>query len=275
VVNREASLPPLPEFERPPLVETALGVEFPPIEGWTPSHFQRFARYVERDYPETQIQDSIIGSVIERFGEESRRPQPIDIDFQSLPLRWWLVSDARGELIQLQRDRFVHNWRKLRDDQEYPRYVRTREMFNQGWAQFLRFLAEQKLPPPRVTQAQVDYINHIAKGTGWQTLDDLPAITPWLARPAAGFLPTPEVEVLNLRFVIPPERGRLHALLQPAIRNRDQVEILQLQLTARGQPESSSVDHVLAWLDLCHEWIVRGFAELTTEGMQRIWRRTR
>ena len=190
------------------------------------------------------------------------------------PMRWWYLDDKNGRLIQLQRDVFFHNWRKLSPEHPYPHYQQTREMFEAAWRRFLDFLKKEELGLPNVFQCQIDYINHIEKGQGWDSLDDLPRITPLAGRMRSDFLGTPDVVVMNTRHVIPPEKGRLHMTLQPAIRNSDQTELLQLQLTARGHPASNETADILSWLDLGHEWVVRGFADLTTPEMHKIWGRT-
>ena len=44
--------------------------------------------------------------------------------------------------------------------------------------------------------------------------------------------------------------------------------------TARGQTVDKGKKQMWNWFDLAHEWIVRGFADLTTEKIQQnIWRR--
>jgi hypothetical protein len=48
-----------------------------------------------------------------------------------------------------------------------------------------------------------------------------------------------------------------------------------LTLTARGAPIGAGVAGALEFLDLGRRWIVRGFADLTTERMHIAWRRTR
>jgi hypothetical protein len=72
---------------------------------------------------------------------------------------------------------------------------------------------------------------------------------------------------------MPNNQGRLPIKLQSAIRHADAKEILQLTLTARGRPASSSLDHVRRWFDLGREWVVQGFADFTTAKMHQLWRR--
>jgi len=47
-----------------------------------------------------------------------------------------------------------------------------------------------------------------------------------------------------------------------------------LTLSAKGRPTGSSVEDILAWLDRGREWVVRGFAALTTEAAHDHWGRT-
>jgi hypothetical protein len=78
----------------------------------------------------------------------------------------------------------------------------------------------------------------------------------------------------NSSYVMGDKQGRLYVGLQPALRNYDAKEVLQLTLTARGRPASSTLEDVLSWFNMGHEWIVRGFAHLTTPEMHALWERT-
>jgi hypothetical protein len=46
-----------------------------------------------------------------------------------------------------------------------------------------------------------------------------------------------------------------------------------MNLTARGRPDEESIEGALRFLDIGREWIVRGFAAVTTPEMHAIWRR--
>jgi hypothetical protein len=70
------------------------------------------------------------------------------------------------------------------------------------------------------------------------------------------------------------KKGRLHVNLQPVVRLDDRRPVLQLSLTARGTPESSRIEDILAWFDLGHEWVVSGFADFTKAALHDLWERT-
>jgi len=264
---------PLPDFDRPPVIETALSVEFAPLARWTGADFGLFFHEIMADYPIAEVQ-APIASAVERFGQERWVKPQIEIQvFTGEPLvRYWFKNEPEGKLLQLQRDRFIHNWQRV-GNRPYPRYPQTREMFASAWSRFLAYLQARQLDSPVVSQCEVTYVNQIARGEGWDVPGDAAKVTPLLGTLPGQFLPSPEVLAVDARYVIPPERGRLRVALQPALRTTDQKEILQLQLTARGSPKSSSTEDILGWFDLGHEWVVRGFVEVTSPSMHARWGR--
>ena len=76
---------------------------------------------------------------------------------------------------------------------------------------------------------------------------------------------------MQLSYCLEENAGRLYVAFIPVIRARDGKEVLQMTLTARGAPKSSSDEDVFGWLDLGRKWIVRGFADFTTAEMHNIW----
>jgi hypothetical protein len=50
---------PLPDFGAPPVVETALGVEFAPLRKWSVPHFGVFWNEIKSDYPRFEVQPAL------------------------------------------------------------------------------------------------------------------------------------------------------------------------------------------------------------------------
>lgn len=98
-----------------------------------------------------------------------------------------------------------------------------------------------------------------------------------ISPPRGKFLPEPEQGGFALAYRILDEAqrqvGRLHVSSTQAVRRKDDVALLVMTLTARGQPEGSGLEGVLKFMDRAHEWIVRGFTELTRPEMHSLWRR--
>lgn len=75
-------------------------------------------------------------------------------------------------------------------------------------------------------------------------------------------------------FPLPEDNGRLKMTLQHGERKLDRCPLLILQISARGLGGDKSMDTVWEWFELAHEWIVRGFDDMTAPTIQRdVWRR--
>ena len=68
--------------------------------------------------------------------------------------------------------------------------------------------------------------------------------------------------------------GRLHVTAEPRIKIGDGSPLIRLTMTARGAPAKKDIGDVMAFFDIGREFIVRGFASITTAQMHRIWGRT-
>jgi hypothetical protein len=130
------------------------------------------------------------------------------------------------------------------------------------------------------SSVEVTYVNHVPAGSNWNRHGELHKIVNFLAADGAkrwSFLRDPEDVRCALRFVMADKDGqflgRLNVDVQPAFLTDSEVPIFVLTLTARGRPIGAGTDGVLAFLDSGREWIVRGFADLTTTEMHQIWKR--
>jgi uncharacterized protein (TIGR04255 family) len=212
--------------------------------------------------------------VFERFGAENLVKPKVGVELTAVPeIRCWFTERSGRMLTQVQRDRSIHNWRKLKPEDAYVHYDRIKPSFHSEWTGFCEFLAANEIGNPEVNQCEMTYVNHIELGQGWKDYGELKkVIAPWSGISSVDFLPAPESVNLGARYLLPEKRGRLHIEMQPAV-TRDGKEILQLNLTARGEPQSSSINDLLAWFDLGHDWIVRGFTDFTGKDMHNFWGR--
>lgn len=264
----------LPEFENPPVIEVVCGVLFEPLQAMLASHLGLLWERLRGEYPLCQ-EVAPLTPVIERFSTEAAVHFEFT-DVPPLPRVWYLRKDETG-LVQVQRDRFLHNWKKVRPADEYPRYHAVIRQFADRLADFEGFVAEHELGAMKPAQYELTYVNHIPRGEKVQTLADIGRVFPdfaWQARKGR-FLPHPNG--LNWRTItdLPEQKGRLHATIRTATRSDGQ-HILLFELTARGFPGDGSKDAMWKWFELGHEWIVRGFTDLTGEEFHRdVWRRKR
>ena len=81
---------------------------------------------------------------------------------EALPIpRLWFIDKEGTELIQVQRDRFIKNWRKVGEGDLYPRYEQVRAGFDQEFNNFSEFVSRghQIRICPRRVPCEVAYIN--------------------------------------------------------------------------------------------------------------------
>jgi uncharacterized protein (TIGR04255 family) len=262
----------LPDFKSPPAVETLLGVYFRPLQHWKTQYFGRFWDQVRREYPEVQVHPPLIseqGLRVEVTPEEAR----IRVSGE-IAVRWWYFHKSGKRLIQVQNDSFIQNWRKRGITDPYLHYDQLRPSFESLWGRFRAFLRSQSVQQPKIEVCEVTYVNHIDRGSGWDSLADLPnVVTCWSGETLGEFLPLPAQVSFNAIFPFNEKSGQLQVSMQPGIRESDKKETLQLTLTARCKPDSSETNELLRCLDLNRTWVVRGFADITTVTMHKIWGR--
>ncbi len=269
---------PLPDFTDPPVVEVALSVQFDPLtELRTPQIGLLWADYRKRAFSKTE-EHPPLDPVIERFGV----PTPPRAQFQLLSTppvsRVWFVNAPGTELVQVQQDRFIHNWRKVGDADTYPRYEHVRETFEAELKRFAEFVRSEGVGELRPNQCEVTYVNHVVPGDAWKQHGELGAVvTVFSPRFSDTFLKDPEDARIRLRFVIPDSGGepcgRLHIAVEPAYPIGGDQPIFVMNLTARGRPDGEGLDGALRFMDRGREWVVRGFASITTSKMHAVWRR--
>ena len=265
----------LPKYENPPVIEVVCGILFRPIEAILAPHLGLLWEKFKPEYSGCQ-EVPPLAPVIERFDEV---PVPA-MDFEligKLPLpRIWFVHSNENGIIQVQRDRFLHNWRKVRPEDEYPHYHNVIEMFRSHLSQFQLFLSEIGVGAPELLQYELTYVNHIPQGDGWTGAEDIRKVFPdfsWRAD-TRRFLPGPDGINWQSSFALPNRAGRLHMTIRRGIRRPDGHPLLLFELTARGIGSDKSPEGMWTWFNLAHEWIVLGFADLTGEEVQRnTWRR--
>jgi uncharacterized protein (TIGR04255 family) len=267
----------LPDFAHPPVTEVALSIQFASLERVGSVHAGLLWLLFKDDFP-TVTEHAAIPPAFETFGSRpALAASHIELMMEPRPSRFWFHKGDDSELIQVQRDRFVHNWRKQGPEDVYPRYERIRERFEEELKLVQKFLGEGDLGTLRPNQSEVTYINHIGSADIDLHRHPEEALTCLAPYSFDGLPGEPENSRLQLRFAISGADdkpiGRLHIVAAPVFRTSDGMPLLQLTMTARGRPEAETVESALAWLDIGRRAVVRGFAAVTTPKMHEIWGR--
>jgi uncharacterized protein (TIGR04255 family) len=260
----------LPSFELPPLDEVVMGIQFEPLKNFSTGHMGLFWQRIRDRYPRIQDNPPLLHQV--------ELPEPIPEKKELIRVnpgvRCWFLSEDQSELIQMQRDYFIKNWRQVTGAQTYPRYSSLLASLKREWAGFLAFVMEENLGELKVDQCDLTYVNQIPRGEGWESFSELGRVFSVL-NPVTpgGLLSDPEVIGWSGAFKLPEGRGRLYVEITPTLRGRDLRFTLQFSLKVHGAPSGGSDKAVFEWFDLAHKWIVSGFAELTGPDMHVRWKR--
>ncbi len=254
----------LPSYKKPPVNEVVCGMRFQDLDKLRIPHIGLLWDKFRADYPNIQHAPpiaSVQGEIL--IDGASGIPLP----------RVWFINKLDDQLVQFQFDRFYFNWRRKESD--YPRYNHVIKNFESVRNTIEKFFVKFELGELKPIECELTYINHIPKGQGWNTIDDLPKIFLDFAWKQTNdrFLPNPEKVSWNTEFPLQDEKGYLTVHLKQAIRTEDKAPLLVLELKTRGIGKSTTKEAIREWFDVAHEWIVRGFTDLTTPEIQKFWER--
>jgi uncharacterized protein (TIGR04255 family) len=256
----------LPDYEKPPVVEVVCGIVFETIKAFKGHHLGLFWQKVRDEFPGC-----------DHAARLGFNPEVEPFDLANYLPRAWFVSAKQNTLIQLQDNMFFFNWRRMQEDEDYPRYSTIIEAFKTNLAVFHEFLQEEDLGSVTPKTCELTYINHIPKGEGWESLSEIKETFPDLAWNSTEkrFLPQPITLSGQIVFPMPDDKGRLNVTLQRGEKKQpDKCPVLILQIKAQGLGGEKSMDAVWEWFEVAHEWIVRGFTDLTGTTIQKeVWRR--
>jgi len=269
-----------PSYLGPPVAEVALALYFaPPLDLRTVDMGAIWDRWRSR-YPQSQDQPALPPVIPEAFDTPS-----MGLAIQLLPLhppgRVWYLTESGNELVQVQHGRIVHNWRR-QVEEAYPRYDTLRPAFFADVEDLVAFVADGGRGTPTVVQAELTYVNPIPMAQLGESRDMAELLAPWSGTYSDAFLPIPEDLRINARYRMTDPAsaapvGRLYVEGAPVLHQTtpraEPEETYLLQLYARGRPLGEGVAGAFAFLDLGHDWIVRGFTSMTTTTMHDAWGR--
>ena len=266
---------PLPAYDRPPVVETILGVQFERLPRFKMAHLGGFWKTLDtHDWP-TVSDAPPLEPQFERFADFAKwTTQGIQLRLtKDLSPRLQIRNSDGDRMIQVQNGRVHFNWLGQAQGQ-YPHYEEVRKGFLWTLDRFTQFLAQEDLGKLQPNQWEVTYVNHIPKGTVWDEPDDWEFFRPLGLVPTIDGVIRGESFTGGWHFVIPGQRGRLHVEWQHAvIPESEQQETVVLTLTARGplQQTEEDLQPVVAGLDLGRETIVRAFKGFMNNAANRYW----
>lgn len=250
-----------PSFACPPVVETALGIQFHELADFKSVHFGLFYDTVRVEFPFVEDKPKI-PQIIEKFPPKPAIPG-LRFEPPGNPQRVWLLDTQEGpHLLQLQPDRFGFNWRTTSEGVAYPSYSEYSVKFLGHFDRFVRFCEAEHLGSVRPDFCEVVYVNRIWPEQSESIIELFGKVFPDVAwHDNLDGWPAPEAVTLNRVYPIGEKRGRLFAEASLG-RDNERGDFIVLKMVGRvvcGQGDNSiAVD-----LKLAHDWVVRGFVEIT------------
>src|SRR5260370_25338572 len=164
-------------------------------------------------------------------------------------VRQWFLSESGNELVQVQPDRLLVNWRAGDPAERYPRYRHMRSVFESRFAELAGFAKDQGFGDLDVVQAELSYINVIQLSR--EDLGRLETfLKGWSGTPGYHLDPPEEARV-TLTYPVP-DVGippvRLYAEESPAQLTTGE-RVLFFTLTVRWNPCGCSVAESVIFLD--------------------------
>lgn len=252
------------DLKKPPVVETSLGCFFAEIQGWNVLHFGALWQKFRKKYPFVEFPPPIIQNI--------QLPLTVTLSpgDSPIPVRALFTDSPKTQLVQLQTNLFLHNWRKREESPTYEHYDQILPLFKEDWQTFTAFLEEEKLSRPKPMRCEMTYFNHVVRGEHWASYEDLPKLfRAW--RGFSGDTIFKNIEQAALNVVQAVGRGKINIVMSPGVRHSDGKEILQMNFTASRITEASEDKDLFDGLNECHEIALKAFREFVTEDALKTW----
>ena len=156
------------KYENPPIDEIICSVIFEPITELRTGHLGILWQKFMPDFP-VAVDQNLTNPVPEDYYS--------NLDTPPLP-RILFEHKDENELIQMQCNRFAHNWRRMQPDDIYPGYPIVIENFEKYLSCLEGFLSEKRLGDITPTHYEIIYIDNILEHEGWETITDLEKVFP-------------------------------------------------------------------------------------------------
>lgn len=266
---------PLPSYEKPPVAEVAMSAHFATIPDLHIGHLGAYWQENVLRLPNLEQHPPSPPAEPEIFTASARSP---GLRIELLPMastpRFWLISDDRTLVVQIQQDRLVLNWRRVASGDDYPRFDFMRARFTDELKRFLDFLKRMGLRPPEQFNGEILYVNTILSGGTWTKHAEAPQVFRQMQALELqdGVVQAEDIRwVQRFTFANPTGEltGRLYSQVDPVTTDGGD-PAFNLTLTARGGV-SDGLDGLIDFMQAGRERIVRVFDAMTTTEMHEEW----
>jgi len=264
----------LAEFKNPPVAEVVLGLQFSTEKPIIAPHLGLYWQAIRKDFPKVREVPPLPPQSEDFQTPIYAQQHRVQFKLGAQPLlpRCWYIDSSDTKLIQVQQDRFLHNWRKTSGNTVYPRYEPIRDEFLKRWGEFNKFCQNNNLGAANSSLAELTYVNHVLKDSCWHNFSDAHKVFSFV-KEVNDPLRNLDLEALNsiMCFSLPDKAGRLHIQVDPAIRASDKELMIRMNLTVCGPVAGMDTNGLEKWFNTARWWIVKSFEKLTTDEAHNSW----
>lgn len=245
-------------FSNPPVTELVFDISFRLPRPIQTAHVGAFWSIIRADFPSASDKAPVPPmQVPPRLGQQV---PVINFEMTELPplRRTWFEDAEQRELIQLQDDRFIYNWRRKGFDDPYLGYDAIQPLFEKRLVQLQKFLAEAGLGAMDYVGFELTYVNQIGPMNGLGNVALHAALVDHVRDEARErFLPRAQVATTVSMYALPEDGGVLRVQSQGTATN------LRIDLAARIDAAGRDDSYRRKWFELAHTWIICGFKDAT------------
>ena len=258
------------KFLNPPINEVVIAVYHLPITELRTQHIGLYWQQIRDKYPNCEQQSPVVSE------DDSSIFQNMPGEVFPLP-RFWFSSSAHPMLIQVQRNAFMLNWRRLQNNVDYPHYETVQKEFWNAMEIYKAFIQDcvgAKLDV--VNRCELTYINVITRNKFFSTHAEIKNVLP----PIEGFCnlenDARHLAGLNATAVYRINDNLLVDMVTKLGRRKDATkeEIAILEIKAHGSPVDLSLGEARNWYEVAHEAVNETFLTFTDDRVQKeLWKR--
>ncbi len=247
------------KFRQPPVTEVVFSVSFTLDRPLKMAHFGLFWERIRAEFPRIEDNPPLPG-VIQPSSDPMATQQ---IEFMLLPplRRVWFLDKEGRDVIQIQDDRFIFNWKRNPSDPGYPGFDEVNRRFEQHLGAFTRFLSDEGFGTPNYTFLELIYVNHLDHSNGLGHLQAGNVLVDHQRDTTRErFLPEPAAFNWLTQYAVTGGMGMLQVHAQ-TVAQVGGTPAMRLDVAARGAPATPAEDERLRWFQVAHEWATQGFTD--------------
>ena len=246
-------------FANPPVNEVIVSTYFdPPLTELRSEHIGLFWAEIRDEFTQVKQQPPLPGR--QSIVANETFPMP----------RYWFIANNEINLIQIQRNAFIFNWR--RRDEDYPRYHHDIKVnFDKYYGLFTKYLDEKDIATePTVDMCELSYINSIESCDYWSIPDHTPVVIPSFKNLNPG-IDMDGSQGFNCNFLFDIEADlKLNIGVSTRV-NSDQPSknMLMFEIRAQGSFSRVAKSSTDEWFERAHDTIEQCFLRMTAPEIQR------